>query len=696
MASSHREAKLVVASLHLPVDPNTGARVAHYEREDPVEALAAATAHSDGEDRKVPRASVVPGGPGGAGGGLAADFNADLTGVDGSTVYDDFVKFSEMCHSNEEYFKKLEELKAAHIETMAKLEKLYQNKLSLRDIQPVIIREDASSVSSSPASGKGCPRPAGLTPPLLEPEAGPPSCWAAWSWDGEPPALGPARPGPDRAATWARELIGDMWAGFRVEDYTRAEDARFRAPGKSRRKPKAWVPAVTVPVPFRMTVREQKKKDEAVKAKSGGKMAPRPLRKDDDAECRKRFRAHPVPAHVLRPLDRDAARRSAERGRAALLAAVAGDEPRRAARDKQLGERFRPKKKSERFKARPVPPSTYGPTVSHGLKQEPLGQSRPQPGARELPPAPPRASPGCVWSPAGSEQAGKPRCEPRAEGWTPDAERLTEKPRRYSEPGCPKLAAVREPPAPRASSRAAAEGPNILANEENLKEARHTCSPKRKSPGRSRRARPKPCPCSPPAPTVASRVRERAVRRSLEEQRMLEEERKRILTKQKQRMKELQKLLTTRAEAYDPHQSLAQMSKSKVEYLRKIEKERMREYRRELEEREEKLKKRPLLFERVAQKNARMAAEKHYSNTLKALGISDEFVSNKGYCQKVFEHFSNQEMKSLTEDMESYNEEEKLEDKENGEDNYVTDTNSQDSCKDKDEDEGSGEASVEE
>jgi hypothetical protein len=33
-------------------------------------------------------------------------------------------------------------------------------------------------------------------------------------------------------------------------------------------------------------------------------------------------------------------------------------------------------------------------------------------------------------------------------------------------------------------------------------------------------------------------------------------------------MKELQKLLTTRAKAYDSHQSLAQISKSKVKYFR--------------------------------------------------------------------------------------------------------------------------------
>lgn len=47
-----------------------------------------------------------------------------------------------------------------------------------------------------------------------------------------------------------------------------------------------------------------------------------------------------------------------------------------------------------------------------------------------------------------------------------------------------------------------------------------------------------------------------------------------------------------------------------------------------------------------------MAAEKHYSNMLKALGISDEFVSKKGQCGRIFESFGNQEMKSFTEDKE--------------------------------------------
>lgn len=55
---------------------------------------------------------------------------------------------SDVYHSNEEYFRKLEELKAAHMETMAKLEKMYQNKLNLKEVQLAITMEEAASVSS--------------------------------------------------------------------------------------------------------------------------------------------------------------------------------------------------------------------------------------------------------------------------------------------------------------------------------------------------------------------------------------------------------------------------------------------------------------------------------------------------------------------------------------------------------------------
>lgn len=72
-----------------------------------------------------------------------------------------------------------------------------------------------------------------------------------------------------------------------------------------------------------------------------------------------------------------------------------------------------------------------------------------------------------------------------------------------------------------------------------------------------------------------------------------------------------------------------------------------------------------------------MAAERCYSNTLKALGLSEEFVSQKGQSGKVSENFTRAELRSCTSDKESsYGEK-----RENEEEKYLTDTSSQESYK---------------
>lgn len=53
MAASHRAAKLAASSLQIPVDPITGARVAQYEREGPLEALAAAALEEEEEKQEA-------------------------------------------------------------------------------------------------------------------------------------------------------------------------------------------------------------------------------------------------------------------------------------------------------------------------------------------------------------------------------------------------------------------------------------------------------------------------------------------------------------------------------------------------------------------------------------------------------------------------------------------------------------------
>uniref|UniRef100_A0A5G2QGZ1 Protein FAM161A n=2 Tax=Sus scrofa TaxID=9823 RepID=A0A5G2QGZ1_PIG len=706
MAASHQTAKLAAGSLQTPVSPNTGAQIAQYERKDPLESLSAATAAlEEEEEEKAERPARAP-----------ADFNTDVSGV--SEQKQDFVNFSDIYYSNEEYFRKLEELKAAHMETMAKLEKMYQNKLNLKEVQPVVTREEAASVSSKSVSEKSyCP--VSLMTSVSEPDLGESSSLVVYSSEDESPNLEKEYSEKSRMMTYAKELINNMWTNFSVEDYIQFEDADLPALEKIKKKPKEWVPKITIPEPFQMMIREQKKKEENMKSKSDVEMVHKLLKKqEEELECKKKFRANPVPAFVFLPLYHDVVKQNEERRRSmrekykeALLASqrpfkfMAREEQKQAIREKQLKDFFKSKKKTNRFKARPVPLSTYGSTVKDKLTEDEFYRNiRTQRRAQELL----QNSSPLPCSPARrSFAARKPRCPEQAERskykhkvrcQTADSEDLPEGYQKYhSEQKCPKLLTVCEPSDLHTASHASTKREKILADieadEENLKETRWPyLSPRHKSPVRSMNAKPASCSYNPPMPTVSSRGREQATRRSLEEKKMLEEERNRILTKQKQRMKELQKLLTTRAKAYDSHQSLAQMSKSRVKSLRKSEKERMREYRQELEEREEKLKNRPLLFERVAQKNARMAAEKHYSNTLKALGISDEFVLKKGQSGKIFEYFSSQEMKSFTEDKESFNEDEKIEEKENGEENYFTDTNSQGSCKEKDEaDEESGE-----
>ncbi|XP_049506225.1 protein FAM161A isoform X3 [Panthera uncia] len=613
MAASHRAAKLAASSLQTPVNPSTGAQVAQYEREEPLEALGteAVEEEKDEEEEKAVRPARA-----------RTNFNTNISEVDGQTHIsgEDFVDFSDVYHSNEDYFRKLEELKAAHLETMAKLEKMYQNKLNLKEVQPVIIREEASSVSSRSESEKNSSHRISLMTSFSEPDLGQCSSLIMSSSEDELPNLEKECPEKKRVMSYAKELINNMWTNFSVEDYIQCGHADFPVE-KTKKKPREWVPKITVPEPFQMMIREQRKKEANMKSKPDIEMVHQLLKKqEEESECKKKFRANPVPAFVFFPLYHDIVKQNEERRRymkeknkEALLASqkpfkfIAREEQKQAIRDKQMRDLFKSKKKTNRFKARPIPRSTYGSVTNGKLEEEPYRNIRMQLRAQELlqnsSPLPHRSGHrSCAARKLkGPEQAEKLKCKHNFRWQTADFEDLPERYQKcLSKQKFSKFLTVRKPSDLHAASNASTQREKILADvaadEEHLKETRAYLSPRHKSPARSTSAKPVPCHCNPPMPTVSSRGREQATRKS--------------------------------------------------------EKERMREYQRELEEREEKLKNRPLLFERVAQKNARMAAEKHYSNTLKAVGLSDEFVSKKGQSRKIFEYFSNQEMKSFTEDKE--------------------------------------------
>ncbi|XP_004691488.2 PREDICTED: protein FAM161A isoform X2 [Condylura cristata] len=654
MAASHGAGKPAVSRHQSPINPTTGALAAQPKSKDSVDDRATTAAALEKEkEEEVEKAEPQARAP--------ADFNTNFSGVDEHVNSEDFVDFSDICHSNEEYFRKLEELKAAHMETMAKLEKMYQNKLNLKGVQPVVIREGASSVSSGSVSEKNSYHPVSLVTSFSEPNLCRSSSLIMLPSEDELPNLEKEHPEKNKVMSYAEELINNMWTDFSVEDYIQYKDVDLPAVEKAKKKPKEWVPKITVPEPFQMTIREQKKKEEDMKCKSDIELLYNALEKED-SECKKKFRANPVPTFIFFPPYHDLLKQNEEQRRfrkeknkEALLASqkpfkfIAREEQKQAIREKQLRDFLKCKKKMKRFKAKPIPRSTYALTTNGKLKEHELcGNTRTQELLRNSSPLSDNLAyeNSATWKPRYPEQTEKLRGKHKGKCQTTNFEDLPERYQKHlSEWEYPKKITCKPFDPPAVSGRSIKQE-KILADsetdeEENLKETQWPYpSPRHKSQVRSASAKPIPWDFHFPVPTASSRGREQATRKS--------------------------------------------------------EKERMREYQQELKEREEKLKNRPLLFERVAQKNARMAAEKHYFNTLKVLGISDEFVSKKGQRGKAFEYFSNQEMKSFTGDEESLNDQGKIKETENGEENSLIDTSSQDSCKEKDEaDEESEEKSLE-
>ncbi|XP_026700268.1 protein FAM161A [Athene cunicularia] len=582
-----------------------------------------------------------------------------------------------MCNSNQEYYLKLEELKNAHLETMAKLESMYQNKLYLKGVQPLDKKNAASNRCCRPTWEKSSYQPLDLHESFSDSDVSDPLGLSIS--DGSDRELMFEENGSETGSSvFAKQRIEKMWDGFSVEDYiSHARHSTPSSPAFRRiQKKEAWSPKVTVPKPFQMTIREARKKEQNVKSKSQIEMENNLLKKqlEEEAECQKKFRANPVPATVFLPLYREIVQRNEERRRSvkerSKLKLLASQKPfkflerekqRSEIRKRQLTDLSVPEKKTNLFKAKPVPKCVYSPAVNDKLKEEELYREiRIRMRAEELLRNSSLPNSRLALKDTSKKKKHKgtepkqTEHKPKIKSSVPDFERLHQKfQKQFMQQRQVKHLTVCEPfdlCTPYIPSNKEKILKDIQEDEEKLKETRWPyASPRRKPQIRHSSANSHLSGFGEsklPKITESTRRRLQAIRNSLEEKRNLEEQQKRNRTKQKQRTKKLQKIVTARAEANDPHQSLAQMSKSKLKTFRNYEKQRMQEYLQELQEMEERVNQRPLLFERVTQKNARIAAEKRYSNRLRALGICPEFVSKKGQTTKLLqgscaEDFSN-------------------------------------------------------
>ncbi|KAL2305689.1 hypothetical protein Nmel_003575, partial [Mimus melanotis] len=581
---------------------------------------------------------------------------------------DNCIDFSKMYNSNQEYYLKLEELKNAHMETMAKLESMYRNKPCLKGVQALDKRNDTSPKCCRPTWDKSSYQPLNLHKSFSDSDLSD-SMDSSISDVSEVELVFEENSSETESSSFARQQIEKMWDGFSLAEYiSRAKHSLPSSPPcrKVPTKQKVWSPRITVPKPFQMTIREAQKKEQNIKSKSQIELENHLLKKqlEEEAECQKKFRANPVPAAVLLPLYHDIVQRNEERRRSvrerSKLRLLASQKPfkfiererqRRETRKMQLKDVLPPENKTKVFRARPVPKCVYSPDFSDKLKEKELYREiRIRMRAEEL-----LRNSSVPNSRLALKETNKKKKHKSTEHKVkikpsiPDFDLLHEKFQKHLlQQKKVKPLTVCEP-FHLFTSYIPSNKDKILKDiqedEETLKETRWPFASLRRKPqmGQSgesphllRRRKSKP-----PKNTEATRRRLQALRNSLEEKRKLEEQQKRNRTKQKQRTKKFQKIVMARAEANDPHQSLAQVSKSRLKTFRNNERQRRQEYLQELQEMEKRVKEMPLLFERVAQKNARIAAEKYYSNRLRALGICPEFVSKKGGAAKAELQFPN-------------------------------------------------------
>ncbi|NWU18011.1 F161A protein, partial [Cephalopterus ornatus] len=489
---------------------------------------------------------------------------------------------------------------------MKKLESMYQNKLHLKGAQPLDKRKDTSFKSCRPTWDKSSYQPLNLHKSFSDSDLSDP-LGSTISDVSDVELVFEGNGSETGSSSFAKQQIEKMWDGFSMEDYiSRIPDSPPSSPPcrKAQKKHKEWSPKVTVPKPFQMTIREAQKKEQNVKSKSQIELENHLLKKqlEEEAECQKKFRANPVPAAIFLPLYHDIVQRNEERRRSvrerSKLKLLASQKPfkfiererqRREIRKMQLRDLPMPENPAKVFRAKPVPKCVYSPDFKERLKEEELYREiRIRMRAEEMlrnSSVPNSRLALKETNKTKKHQSTDPKQtehRPRINSSVPDFERLHERfQKRLLQQKQVKDLTVCEPFNLLTSYIPSNKGKilkDIEEDEEKLKETRWPFASPRRKP--------------------------------------------------QMRHSSANSQLLGSGKSKSPKNT--ESTRRRLQALRNNEKQRRQEYLQELQEMEERVKQRPLLFERVTQKNARIAAEKHYSNRLRALGINPEFVSKKG------------------------------------------------------------------
>ncbi|KAM6939598.1 protein FAM161A [Xenentodon cancila] len=659
MANGHRANALVTSCLKTPVDPHTKTPLASYER-------GRAATYRDNRDYEEMEYEDS-----------GSDFcDDDCLGRGDIRIRSNYrttrgcFDLSEIFFSNEEYYSKLEELKKAHVRTMAELESMYQEKLQLKSMEPLDTTAlDAEHsllwTNTSPATLHHCLRKSHSAVELR---------WDSGKSDfsDEDEAAGN---NVEKGLLFSpKEHIKNMWKDFKVSPYNHHLSSSLQSmPGdqwrprrgkekKSRGnkdgQQEQWKHKVTVPKPFHMTLREAEKRKRGIKTRSEMEFENTELRRqlEELTECQRKFRASPVPAHVHLPLYEELQERNEERRRTmrereeqhfqTIQKPFSFLERERLKKEQKQQRQLKTsdQEKVKPFKAKPVPKSVYAAASGELMKEEQLYRSiKIQMRAQEMlhsasmPPSmltrrlsdrKKTKDGGC----ADEDFSHRPQINKEVPDFNASYRRFQKQLEKQKE--------VRPTttcePFELKTSQISSHRERILADIEKEQSSPRMLRWPHISPGTVRT--PNSSLCSslsgslellPAKVTDATKKRHDAVRKVLDQRKKEEEEEERWKEKQRQREKKLQRVVLKRAQANDPHLTLAQTNQSKLKEFRKQALQRRKEYQREIKDMQERVKGRPLLLEQVAQRNAKHAAEKHYIKTLHGCDVTEEFVSSK-------------------------------------------------------------------
>ncbi|XP_030604380.1 protein FAM161A [Archocentrus centrarchus] len=279
--------------------------------------------------------------------------------------------------SNQEYYRRLEDLKSNHLRNMAELERMYISQGKERngggDDGCLERNKDARQLLSGPA------RRLQRINSQEELDFHESSSSSDHSEHCGEDSMGELAWTPSQERIFERDVL------LSPERMMNQNQFRFQ-PTSSSPKSQGRVSKVTVPKPFQMMLREEERKKHKVRTRSEIELENMLLRRELEElrECQKKFRASPAPAHIHLPLYEIISRRNSQRSDQSRSSSKKNRNPdannnqtstavlpqpfhflererrkREAKIVEELGN-FGQKMERQTFKARPLPISIYG------------------------------------------------------------------------------------------------------------------------------------------------------------------------------------------------------------------------------------------------------------------------------------------------------------------------------------------------